>query len=87
MNIQIELLNEPTTYKMQFLAVDKYIKENTLKLDEFDFLGINVATYPTIKETPKNTGVKIKLEETYREFHVSCKRTKGGTYKFQVWNA
>jgi hypothetical protein len=87
MKIEIELLNEPTTYKAQLLVVEKYIKENTLKLESIDFFGIPVATRPTIKETPKNCGVKIETEESYRKYHVSCRRTKGGIYKFNVWNA
>ena len=87
MKIEIELLDEPTSYKVQMLAVEKYIKENTLKLDKTEFLGLTVAEKPSIKETAKNTGHKIEIEESYRRFHISCKKTKGGIYKFKVWNA
>ena len=87
MKIEIELLNDPISYKAQLLVVDKYIKENTTKVDIIDFMGLPVSTIPTIKETPKNCGVKIEIEESYRRYHVSCKKTKGGIYKFKVWNA
>lgn len=87
MKIEIELLNDLISYKAQLLVVDKYIKENTIKVDITDFIGLPVSTVPTIKETPKNYGVKIEIEESYRRYHVSCKKTKGGIYKFKVWNA
>lgn len=87
MKIEIELLDDPIAYKAQLLVVEKYIKENTTKVEVKEFLGIAVATKPTIAETPKNCGVKIEIEESYRRFHVSCKKTKGGIYKFKVWNA
>jgi len=87
MKIEIELLDDPISYKAQMLVVAKYIKENTTKTELVDFLRIAVATIPTIKETAKNTGVKIEIEESYRRFHLSCNKTKGGIYKFKVWDA
>lgn len=87
MKIEIELLDVPNEYKLQFSAVEKYIKENTLKIEEVDFLGIPVATKPTIRETAKNTGTKVQLEGHWFEYHVSCRRTKSGIYKFKVWRA
>lgn len=87
MKLEIELLNEVSTYKVQMLCVEKYIEENTIKVDEIDFLGIYVAQTPIIKETPKDTGVKINIDLSYRCYHVSCRKTKGGIYKFKVWNA
>lgn len=87
MKIEIELLNEVTIYKPQMLAVDKYIINNTIKVEESDFLGIVVSQKPVIKETPENTGLKIELDGYHRSFHVSCRKTKSGVYKFKVWNA
>lgn len=87
MKVEIELLNESNSYKVQMLAVDRYIKDNTIKVFKTDFLGITVSEEPVIKETNKNCGQKIEIEESYRKFHVSCKKTKGGIYKFKVWNA
>lgn len=87
MKIEIELLNEPSTYKIQMLAVDKYIKNNTLKTETIDFLGLTISEVPTIKETVKGIGVKVELDKYLRKFHVSCNKTKGGIYKFKVWNA
>lgn len=87
MKIEIELLNEPNTYLSQFDAVDEYIRQYTQKVDKTDFLGITVAEIPVIKETFKNTGVKIEPKSTWRKYYVSCRKTKGGVYKFKVWNA
>lgn len=87
MKIEVELLDDPVAYKAQLLSVEKYIKDNTIKLEMSDFLGIPIATTPTIRETNKNCGEKIEIEESCRRFHVSCKKTKGGIYKFKVWNA
>jgi len=87
MKIEIELQNHPDTYLNQFDAVDEYIKQNTLKVDKTDFLGVTVAEVPLIKETLKNTGVKIQPKSTYRKYHVSCRKTKSGIYKFKVWIA
>lgn len=87
MKIEIELQDEPNTYLGQFDAVDEYIRQNTIKIEDTEFFGITVASVPIIKETNKNTGVKIKPQSTWYEYFVSCRKTKGGIYKFKVWRA
>lgn len=87
MKIEIELLDDITSYEGQFEAVRKYIKENTIKINTVDFMKIVIAEIPEIKQTIKNTGERIKPECTWREYYVSCKKTKKGMYKFKVWNA
>lgn len=87
MNIRVTLFGEPSSYKIQLEAISEYIKQNTIKVDTTDVLGITVGYSPLIKETPKGQGEKIKLESTWQKFHVSCRRTKGGIYKFNIWNA
>lgn len=87
MKIEVELQDELNTYLGQFDAVDEYIKQNTIKTDKTEFLGINVAEIPVIKETNKNTGTKIKPKSTWHEYFVSCRKTKSGVYKFKVWKA
>jgi hypothetical protein len=87
MKIELELLNEPRIFDKQMMVVNKYIEENTIKLETNVFLGITISENPVIRETPKNTGVKIEIENCWRKFHVSCRKTKGGIYKFKVWNA
>lgn len=87
MKIEIELQDEPSTYVSQFNAVDEYIIQNTIKTNKIDFLGITAAIVPEIKETTKNTGVKIKHKLTWNEYFVSCRKTKSGIYKFKVWKA
>lgn len=93
MKIEIELLDIDIPYSAQFEAVDKYIKNNTVKVEEFNYFGetprgrgdLVLYTKKIIAETKNNCGYRIELER-YR-FHVSCKKTKGGTYKFKVWQA
>lgn len=87
MKIEIELLDEPNSFDIQMSAINKYIKDNTISSEDIEFFGLNIATKVQIKTTAKNTGVKIEQENTWRKFHVSCSRTKGGLYKFKVWNA
>lgn len=87
MNIRITLFGEPSSYKVQLEAVSEYIKKNTIKVNTTEFLGTTVGYYPLIKETPKGQGEKIQLESTYKKFHISCRKTKGGIYKFNIWNA
>ena len=87
MNIRITLFGEPSSYKVQLEAVSEYIKKNTIKVDTTEFFGHTIYLTPTIKETPKGQGEKIQLESTYRKFHISCRKTKGGIYKFNIWNA
>lgn len=81
MKIEIDLMSNGIPYIQQMEAVDNYIKNNTTHTEVVQFLGIDIAKNPQIKETVKNTGEKIG------KFHVSCKRTKGGIYKFNVWQA
>lgn len=87
MKIELELLNDPISFKSQMLVVAEYIRKNTVKTEVMDFLGIPVSTKVVLKETMKNCGEKIEIEGSYRRYHVSCRRTKGGVYKFKVWNA
>lgn len=85
MKIQIELLDEPMLYLSQMKAVDKYIKENTVTIDEIDFFGHVLSKRPRIKETNRNFGTKVSCDRY--TYHISCKKTQGGLYKFQVWKA
>jgi threonine dehydrogenase-like Zn-dependent dehydrogenase len=85
MKIEIDLMDIDIPYIQQMEAVCEYIKKNTTHIEKHEFLGIEIAKTPVVKETKKGTGVKI--ETTNRNFHVSCRKTKGGTYKFIVWQA
>jgi hypothetical protein len=94
MKIQIELLDEPSSYDLQFLTVLKYIKENTTSTKDYNYFAepvkvgdLTLFSKIEVKETKPNTGVEIDLDGCWRKFHVSCKKTKGGVYKFKVWNA
>lgn len=84
MKIEIDLM-DILSLEGQLEAVEKYIRNNSqVELQRGKFC----ASYPdkiNIKTTPKNTGEKIKT--TYKNYHVSCHKTKGGTYKFKTWQA
>jgi len=93
MKIEIDLLNEPTSYKIQLLAVNKYIQNNITNTEDFNFFGepcnqndLTLYTKVKLKETPKGTSTIIKLDETYRKFYISCRKTPT-MYKFTVRNA
>lgn len=92
MKIEIDLSNA-LPLSGQFEAVDKYIKDNIKSTISFNCWGeairddkneVVFSTLPILKETKKGTGTRI--ETSYRNYHVSCYKTKGGTYKFKVWN-
>lgn len=87
MKIEIDLLDEISSYEGQFEVVRQYIKKNTESIDNTKFFGLLTSEIPKIKETKKYTGEKIKPNCSWREYHVSCRKTNKGVYKFKVWNA
>lgn len=91
MKIEIDL-NNSLPLKGQLLAVDKYIRQNIKSTIDFDCWGEQIlkgenktafSSIPVVAETPKNTG--YKLETDFGKYHVSCRKTKGGMYKFKTW--
>jgi hypothetical protein len=85
MKIHIEL-NENTNIAAQLSAVNIYIdKYSTKTYEKNDFSGFQDVIIK-LEETKKNNGIKIE-SDVYTPFHVSCKKTKSGLYKFKVWNA
>lgn len=97
MKIEIDLMDNGIPYLLQMEAVDIYIKHNTIKSIGYNFFGnvvvnkddLTLYTEIDIQPTKKiggfETGTKIKFKN--QSFHVSCKKTKGGVYKFNVWLA
>jgi len=93
MRIQIDLLDEPESYDLQLLAINEYIKRNTISRQDYNFLGglkkkneLCLFSKIVINETFKNTSVIITPKDTWRKFYVSCKRTNT-MYKFNIRNA
>lgn len=93
MKIEIDL-NNSLSLRGQMEAVELYIKKYTKSTLQYNCWGeairddkdeIVFDKKPIITQTPKNTGYKIKT--SYRNYHVSCHKTKGGTYKFKTWQA
>jgi len=84
MKIQINLMENSIPIEQQLDAVKKYINisDGTNVLDGKIRKAI---ANDFIEETNKDWGQKIITE--HRNFHVSCKKTAGGTLKFQVWQA
>lgn len=84
MKVEIEMMDIGIPYSQQMEAVDTYITLFTTGhiKDEWTF---GFRYLPIIKETKKGTGQRI--ETSGRAFHVSCKKTNGGMYKFKVWQA
>lgn len=85
MKIEINLLNKPSLYHLQLQAVNQYIKNNSNYKENIEFVGIKLGEIVKIKETLKNTGIKIELDKSWVKFYVSCRKTKNGLYKFKVW--
>lgn len=85
MKIHIEL-NQNNNIAAQLSAVNIYIdKYSTKTYEKNDFDGLQNVVI-RLEETKKNNGIKIE-SDVYKPFHVSCKKTKSGLYKFKVWNA
>lgn len=89
MRIELEMMDNGIPYIQQMEAVDKYMRANTIKTEDIDFFGTQIASKPIIKETRTRRGFTQgqKVETTHKSFHVSCRKTKGGIYKFNVWQA
>lgn len=77
MKLHLDLHNS-LPLKFQLEAVNIYINKYRYSQTGFD-------TELNIKPTPKDIGFKI--ETSYGSYHVSCKKTKKGIYKFKVWQA
>jgi len=93
MKIEIDLMDNGIPYYQQMEAVDLYIKGAAVKIDNYDYFArevvkqgdVTLFSKLTLKTTNKDEGCRV--ETSHRNFHVSCKRTKGGIYKFKVWQA
>lgn len=103
MKIEIDLINDIDAYKIQLLAVNKYIKENIESIKNFDFFGRKITvknpflksmtlfSIPEIKETNKKFSTKISMQlsknHIEKEFWIDCKKTPTNIYKFKLRNA
>lgn len=84
MKIEVDLIND-VNIKAQLATLSKYIEINSTLTKEEGFLGMYVYELD-IKETPKGVGEKVETKK-YCPFHISCRKTVGGLYKFKVWSA
>lgn len=80
MKIEIEMQNS-LPLRSQIEAVRIYMFDNIVS-ESKDF-----GEQLNFKQTEKNTGTKINVKDFGRRHHVSCRKTKGGTYKFKTWLA
>jgi len=94
MKIEIDLLEEPTSYEIQIKAVLQYIKENTIKTENYGCFGDivkvqDVVFFSKIEIKPSKKGLYslIEIKDVWRKFYIYCNKTQKGTYKFKVKNA
>lgn len=93
MKIEIDL-NNSLPLKGQLIAVNEYIRLNIKSTIKFNCFGevirddkeeVAFSKIPILNLTKKNGGKR--LETVYGNYHVSCRKTKGGMYKFKTWGA
>jgi len=94
MKIEVDLINEPSSYELQLEIIAQYIKNNTESIENYNCWGeltktndVTFFSIPKIKETNKNEGVISFLKTGYRKFWLHCKKTPKGIYKFKIRNA
>jgi hypothetical protein len=78
MKIEINMDNK-LPLKGQLRAVENYMFDKRISESKGFDETLN------LQETPEGLGLKIETD--FGSFYVSCKKTKGGVYKFETWLA